>query len=94
MFAFQIYEMQNSYDSVSSYDSYGVRMNGGSNGSANLSTTLCTNSQDDLKTGGNNTLGRHHDPYRFTRSTQQPVNTKMSDYPKYRLVLLLFFFYD
>lgn len=81
--------MHNSYDSVSSYDSYGVRMNNGSNGSANLSTTLCSNSQDDLKPGSNNTLGRHHDPYRFTRSTQQPVDTKMSDYPKYRLVNLI-----
>ncbi|KAL5235807.1 hypothetical protein ACI65C_003217 [Semiaphis heraclei] len=80
----QLYDMHNSYDSVSSYDSYGVRMNGGSNGSANLNTTLCSNSQDDLKTGSNNTLGRHHDPYRFTRSTQQPVDTKISDYPKYR----------
>ncbi|XP_025406853.1 tight junction protein ZO-2 isoform X3 [Sipha flava] len=80
----QLYDMHNSYDSVSSYDSYGVRMNNGSNGSANLSTTLCSNSQDDLKPGSNNTLGRHHDPYRFTRSTQQPVDTKISDYPKYR----------
>lgn len=64
-------------------------MNGGSNGSANMSSTLGggSNSQDDLKSGGNNTLGRgHHDPYRFTRSTQQPVDAKMSDYPKYRSV--------
>lgn len=83
MFVIQLYDMHNSYDSVSSYDSYGVRMNGGSNGgSANLSTTLASNSQDDLKSGG--TLGRHHDPYRFTRSTQQPVDAKMPDYPKYR----------
>lgn len=88
--------MHNSYDSVSSYDSYGVRMtNGGSNGSANLSSAaLCSNSQDDLKSGGNNTLGRHHDPYRFTRSTQQPVDTKMSDYPKYRLINNNFFFFS
>jgi len=64
-------------------------MNGGSNGSANLSSALCSNSQDDLKlsnSNNNNTLGRHHDPYRFTRSTQQPVDAKISDYPKYRLV--------
>jgi len=67
-------------------------MNGGSNGSANLTTTLCSNSQDDLKSGSNNTLGRHHDPYRFTRSTQQPVDTKISDYPKYRSVNSIFFF--
>lgn len=84
MFVFQLYDMQSSYDSVSSYDSYGIRMNGGSNGSANVSAILGSNSQDDLKAGSNNTLGRHHDPYRFTRSTQQPVDAKISDYPKYR----------
>ncbi|XP_050526254.1 tight junction protein ZO-1 isoform X2 [Daktulosphaira vitifoliae] len=81
----QLYDMHNSYDSVSSYDSYGVRMNGFSNGNNNLTSNIVSNSQDDLKPGSNNTLGRgHHDPYRFTRSTQQPVDTKISDYPKYR----------
>ncbi|KAL1129730.1 hypothetical protein AAG570_012674 [Ranatra chinensis] len=72
-----------SYDSVSSYDSYHQRLG------------LGPNAHDDLKScnGGpaspQRTTG--HDPYRFTRSTQQPIKSldspsksKPSDYPKYR----------
>ncbi|PSN46430.1 hypothetical protein C0J52_15366 [Blattella germanica] len=71
-----------SYDSVSSYDSYNNR--------------LGPNAHDDLKCGTSNGTGgaplspRNHDPYRFTRSTAQPINNKNEkpnkppDYNKYR----------
>ncbi|XP_073994050.1 zonula occludens-like protein polychaetoid isoform X3 [Rhodnius prolixus] len=76
-----------SYDSVSSYESYQQRLG------------LGPNAHDDLKScngsgsgGGGTGSQRGHDPYRFTRSTQQPLNKALdspmkqqsSDYPKYR----------
>ncbi|KAJ4436603.1 hypothetical protein ANN_16636, partial [Periplaneta americana] len=69
-----------SYDSVSSYDSYNNR--------------LGPNAHDDLKCGTSNGTGvspRNHDPYRFTRSTAQPIGNKNEkpskppDYNKYRM---------
>ncbi|XP_024082403.1 tight junction protein ZO-1-like [Cimex lectularius] len=72
----------NSYDSVSSYDSYNNQRLG-----------LGPNAHDDLKScnGGPGSPQRQvaHDPYRFTRSTQQPIKDSPSkikppDYPKYR----------
>ncbi|XP_049776224.1 tight junction protein ZO-1 isoform X5 [Schistocerca cancellata] len=73
-------ESKSSYDSVSSYDSYSNR--------------LGPNAHDDLKcsTNGGPLSPRNHDPYRFTRSTAQPIkvsNTepkpnKPPDYSKYR----------
>jgi tight junction protein 1 len=71
--------LQSSYDSVSSYDSYNNR--------------LGPNAHDDLKCGTSNGTGvspRNHDPYRFTRSTAQPIGNKNEkpnkppDYNKYR----------
>jgi len=76
--------LQNSYDSVSSYDSYNNR--------------LGPNAHDDLKCGTNNGTGispRNHDPYRFTRSTAQPISSKNEksnkppDYNKYRYAIIL-----
>ncbi|XP_054258978.1 tight junction protein ZO-1-like isoform X4 [Macrosteles quadrilineatus] len=75
-----------SYDSVSSFDSYNQRLG------------LGPNAHDDLKscngTTNSNQRTSSHDPYRFTRSTQQPIQakplespakpTKPPDYPKYR----------
>ncbi|KAF6216855.1 hypothetical protein GE061_001205 [Apolygus lucorum] len=72
-----------SYDSVSSYDSYNQRL------------SLGPNAHDDLKScnGGPGSPQRQvtHDPYRFTRSTQQPIKAldspskmKSPDYPKFR----------
>ncbi|KYQ56669.1 Tight junction protein ZO-1 [Trachymyrmex zeteki] len=65
-----------SYDSMSSYDSYN-NTNGNANyGVANLNTStgrLGPNVPDDLKTS--NIPARAHDPYRFTRSTVQPIST-------------------
>nr|CAD7594071.1 unnamed protein product [Timema genevievae] len=74
----------NSYDSVSSYDSFNNR--------------LGPNAHDDLKCGSNGQplSPRNHDPYRFTRSTAQPIKSnsmesthnakpsKPPDYSKYR----------
>lgn len=68
----------NSYDSVSSYESYNNR--------------LGPNAHDDLKCGSNGVplSPRNHDPYRFTRSTAQPISgmepkpSKHPDYGKYR----------
>ncbi|KAK7793631.1 hypothetical protein R5R35_004861 [Gryllus longicercus] len=67
-----------SYDSVSSYESYNNR--------------LGPNAHDDLKCGSNGVplSPRNHDPYRFTRSTAQPISNmepkpnKHPDYGKYR----------
>jgi len=76
--------LQNSYDSVSSYDSYNNR--------------LGPNAHDDLKCGTSNGTGvspRNHDPYRFTRSTAQPISSKNEksskppDYNKYRYAVIL-----
>ncbi|XP_034234792.1 tight junction protein ZO-1-like isoform X3 [Thrips palmi] len=73
-----------SYDSVSSYDSYNNRV------------TLGQNSHDDLKQcNGGPASPRNHDPYRFTRSTAQPIGSRQNsvdppkankppDYSKYR----------
>ncbi|XP_075223249.1 tight junction protein ZO-3-like isoform X2 [Lycorma delicatula] len=78
-----------SYDSVSSFDSYNQRLG------------LGPNAHDDLKSCNGNVPQRSattsHDPYRFTRSTQQPIKSnpgplldppakpvKPPDYPKYR----------
>jgi len=82
---------QGSYDSMSSYDSYN-NTNGNANyGMANLNTStgrLGPNVPDDLKSS--NVPARAHDPYRFTRSTAQPVSTHdaqtRTDYAKYRYV--------
>ncbi|KAK6635505.1 hypothetical protein RUM44_000757 [Polyplax serrata] len=73
----------NSYDSMSSYDSYNNRFG--------------PNAHDDLKSNvprSHDPSPRSHDPYRFTRSTAQPLvkevlsmgNSKSqnSDYQKYR----------
>lgn len=74
----------NSYDSMSSYDSYNNRFG--------------PNAHDDLKSSGprsHDPSPRSHDPYRFTRSTAQPLTKEVltlgnakpqnSDYQKYRL---------
>ncbi|KAG8296117.1 Tight junction protein ZO-2 [Homalodisca vitripennis] len=76
-----------SYDSVSSFDSYNQRLG------------LGPNAHDDLKSCNGTSNGTQrpsgHDPYRFTRSTQQPIQAKPPvdppakpakppDYPKYR----------
>uniref|UniRef100_A0A8D8RSA4 Tight junction protein ZO-1 n=1 Tax=Cacopsylla melanoneura TaxID=428564 RepID=A0A8D8RSA4_9HEMI len=81
-----------SYDSVSSYEGY-QRVGGGS-------ALLGPNAHDDLKSINGDSArpgGKSHDPYRFTRSTKQPINgnstplpnqqdkmMKPADYPKYR----------
>ncbi|XP_063980118.1 tight junction protein ZO-1-like isoform X2 [Diachasmimorpha longicaudata] len=79
-----------SYDSMSSYDSYN-----NTNGNAPYTATsintssgrLGPNVPDDLKTGSMPGSQRPHDPYRFTRSTAQPINSQDSqtrtDYAKY-----------
>ncbi|XP_051169502.1 tight junction protein ZO-2 isoform X4 [Leptopilina boulardi] len=76
-----------SYDSVSSYDSYNT------NGNTlypmpglNTSTgRLGPNVPDDLKSGLS--VSKPHDPYRFTRSTAQPIPAQdpqiRTDYAKY-----------
>ncbi|XP_018354103.1 PREDICTED: tight junction protein ZO-1 [Trachymyrmex septentrionalis] len=77
-----------SYDSMSSYDSYN-NTNGNANyGMANLNTStgrLGPNVPDDLKSS--NVPARAQDPYRFTRSTVQPISTHdaqtRTDYAKY-----------
>lgn len=89
---FVLLALQSSYDSVSSYESYQQRLG------------LGPNAHDDLKScngsgsgGGGTGSQRGHDPYRFTRSTQQPLNKALdspmkqqsSDYPKYRYVVFL-----
>jgi len=74
-----------SYDSVSSYESYNQRLG------------LGPNAHDDLKscngvpTSPQRPVGSNHDPYRFTRSTQQPIKpqdsptkSKPPDYSKFR----------
>ncbi|XP_015178182.1 PREDICTED: tight junction protein ZO-2 isoform X3 [Polistes dominula] len=79
-----------SYDSMSSYDSYNNNTNGNpSYAGVNLNTStnrLGPNVPDDLKSSGMS--ARAHDPYRFTRSTAQPIPTQDSqptrtDYAKY-----------
>lgn len=85
--------MQGSYDSMSSYESYN-NTNGNTNyGMASLNTSsgrLGPNVPDDLKTGIPST--RSHDPYRFTRSTAQPIPNHdaptRTDYAKYRYLHL------
>ncbi|XP_012281460.1 tight junction protein ZO-2 isoform X2 [Orussus abietinus] len=81
-----------SYDSMSSYDSYN-----NANGSANYTGVnmnaspgrLGPNVPDDLKSGGIPISPRAHDPYRFTRSTAQPIPANVqetqarTDYAKY-----------
>ncbi|XP_076226057.1 zonula occludens-like protein polychaetoid isoform X2 [Nomia melanderi] len=77
-----------SYDSVSSYDSYNNTNGNASYGTPGLNTStgrLGPNVPDDLKTSGG--PARSHDPYRFTRSTAQPIPNHESqtrtDYAKY-----------
>ncbi|XP_053594101.1 tight junction protein ZO-1 isoform X2 [Microplitis demolitor] len=76
-----------SYDSMSSYDSYNTNGNQVYNVGGNLNTStgrLGPNVPDDLKTG--NIPQRAHDPYRFTRSTAQPIPANQEnrgDYAKY-----------
>ncbi|XP_034948893.1 tight junction protein ZO-1 isoform X2 [Chelonus insularis] len=79
-----------SYDSMSSYDSYNTNGNTTYSG-GNLNTSagrLGPNVPDDLKTGSLNPTQRPHDPYRFTRSTAQPIPSQETqnrgDYVKYR----------
>lgn len=76
---------------MSSYDSYNNNTNGNSSyAGVNLNTStnrLGPNVPDDLKSTGMS--ARAHDPYRFTRSTAQPVATQepqatRTDYAKYR----------
>ncbi|KAK2580177.1 hypothetical protein KPH14_012445 [Odynerus spinipes] len=76
-----------SYDSMSSYDSYNNTNGNPSYGGVNLNAStnrLGPNVPDDLKSGMS---ARAHDPYRFTRSTAQPIPTQESqtrtDYAKY-----------
>ncbi|KAK1132753.1 hypothetical protein K0M31_014131 [Melipona bicolor] len=77
-----------SYDSMSSYDSYN-NTNGNTNyGAPGLNTStgrLGPNVPDDLKSS--NAPARPHDPYRFTRSTAQPIpnhdSQPRTDYAKY-----------
>ncbi|XP_076284512.1 tight junction protein ZO-3-like isoform X1 [Lasioglossum baleicum] len=77
-----------SYDSVSSYDSYNNTNGNASYGTPGLNTStgrLGPNVPDDMKGGG--APSRSHDPYRFTRSTAQPIPSHESqtrtDYAKY-----------
>ncbi|XP_076382260.1 zonula occludens-like protein polychaetoid isoform X2 [Megalopta genalis] len=77
-----------SYDSVSSYDSYNNTNGNASYGTPGLNTStsrLGPNVPDDLK--GSGAPARSHDPYRFTRSTAQPIPNHdpqtRTDYAKY-----------
>ncbi|KZC11268.1 Tight junction protein ZO-1, partial [Dufourea novaeangliae] len=79
-----------SYDSVSSYDSYNNTNGNASYGTPpGLSTStgrLGPNVPDDMKSSGG--PARSHDPYRFTRSTAQPIPSShdpqtRTDYAKY-----------
>ncbi|XP_076392040.1 zonula occludens-like protein polychaetoid isoform X2 [Megachile rotundata] len=77
-----------SYDSMSSYDSYNNTNGNASYGAPGLNTStgrLGPNVPDDLKSSG--APARSHDPYRFTRSTAQPIPSHDSqprtDYAKY-----------
>lgn len=81
--------VQGSYDSMSSYDSYNNTNGNASYGAPGLSTStgrLGPNVPDDLKSSG--APPRSHDPYRFTRSTAQPIPSHetqpRTDYAKYR----------
>lgn len=84
---------------MSSFDSYNQRLG------------LGPNAHDDLKSCNGSVPQRSatasHDPYRFTRSTQQPIKAnaggpgiietpakpvKPPDYPKYRFVFKLILF--
>ncbi|KAK9297966.1 hypothetical protein QLX08_008495 [Tetragonisca angustula] len=77
-----------SYDSMSSYDSYNNTNGNTSYGAPGLNTStgrLGPNVPDDLKSS--NAPARPHDPYRFTRSTAQPIpnhdSQPRTDYAKY-----------
>ncbi|XP_043268925.1 tight junction protein ZO-1 isoform X2 [Venturia canescens] len=78
-----------SYDSMSSYDSYNTNGNVNyPNTGLNTSTgRLGPNVPDDLKSSNVPISPRAHDPYRFTRSTAQPIPSHESqartDYAKY-----------
>ncbi|XP_046625752.1 tight junction protein ZO-1 isoform X2 [Neodiprion virginianus] len=79
-----------SYDSMSSYDSYNNTNGNATYTATNLNTStgrLGPNVPDDLKSGGVPVSPRAHDPYRFTRSTAQPIpaqeNQIRTDYAKY-----------
>lgn len=76
-----------SYDSMSSYDSYNNTNGNNSYGTPGLNTStgrLGPNVPDDLKSSAPT---RPHDPYRFTRSTAQPIpnhdSQPRTDYAKY-----------
>ncbi|KAG7197426.1 hypothetical protein KM043_013285 [Ampulex compressa] len=80
-----------SYDSMSSYDSFNNTNGNASYSATNLNTStgrLGPNVPDDLKTSG--ISPRAHDPYRFTRSTAQPIPSHetqtRTDYAKYSRV--------
>lgn len=89
---------QSSYDSVSSFESYNQRMGLGPNAHDDLKS--CNGSGPPQRTSVPPVVaGSAHDPYRFTRSTQQPLQGKPNqgppidppakpakppDYPKYR----------
>lgn len=53
---------------------------------------LGPNVPDDLKTQNNPASSRSHDPYRFTRSTAQPIAPQeaqtRTDYARYRYILI------
>lgn len=81
--------IQGSYDSMSSYDSYNNTNGNATYGTQGLNTStgrLGPNVPDDLKSSG--APARSHDPYRFTRSTAQPIpghdSQTRTDYAKYR----------
>lgn len=79
---------------MSSYDSYNNTNGNTSYGVPGLSTStgrLGPNVPDDLKSSGG--PARPHDPYRFTRSTAQPIpnhdSQPRTDYAKYRCVFII-----
>lgn len=74
---------------MSSYDSYNNTNGNATYGTSGLNASagrLGHNLPDDLKSSGG--TARPHDPYRFTRSTAQPIpghdSQPRTDYAKYR----------
>lgn len=87
---------QGSYDSMSSYDSYNNTNGTVSYNTSGLNTStgrLGPNVPDDMKSGTLSVSSRPHDPYRFTRSTAQPIPAQeaqaRTDYAKYRYTCLI-----
>lgn len=78
---------------MSSYDSYNNTNGNNSYGTPGLNTStgrLGPNVPDDLKSSAPT---RPHDPYRFTRSTAQPIpnhdSQPRTDYAKYRYEFIM-----